>query len=187
MSTQSRTNRSATSQVVRAAATPLLTKIEIGGAIAGLVGGVTMAVVGAILAIAVGDDLWKAPKLIATFVFGLSALAEPGFSAAPVIVGSLIHLLLSALFGALFGSLSCRAWKMPLDYGAPVVLGFVYGLAIWLVAYFIVLPLVNPLLLEIYAPSFLIQNMVYGLMVGMIYSAVRSAPAISFEKEQAGV
>ncbi len=189
MSTQSRVSRSAASQVVRASATPLLTKIEVGGAIAGLVGGITMAVVGAILAIAMGADLWKAAKLISTFVLGLSATAGEGFVAVPVIVGSLIHLSLSALFGALYGALSCRIWKMPLDYGkmpldygAPVVFGFVYGLAIWLIAYFIVLPIVNPLLLEIYAPSFLIQNMVYGMILGMVYAAFRSAPYIHFEK-----
>ena len=181
MSTQLRIDRSATAKVVRASATPLLTKIEASGAIAGLVGGVTMAVVGAILAIAMGADLWKAPKLIATFVLGLSATAGTGFVVLPVIIGSLIHLALSALFGVLYGVLSCRIWKMPLDYGAPVVFGFVYGLAIWLVAYFVVLPVVNPLLLEIYAPSFLIQNMVYGMILGMTYAAFRSAPYIHFE------
>lgn len=185
MSTQSRMNRAATSRVMSASTTPLLTKIEVGGALAGLVGGIVMAIVGALLAIAMGGDLWKAPKLIATFAFGLSATAAPGFAAGPVIVGSLIHLALSSLFGALFGTLTCRFWKMPLDYGAPVVLGFIYGLTIWLIAYFVVLPLLNPLLLEIYAPSFLIQNMVYGLMVGMIYSAVRSAPAMTLEPREA--
>ncbi len=182
MSTQSRVSRSGASQAVRASAAPLLTKIEVGGAVAGLVGGIMMAVVGAILAIAMGADLWKAAKLISTFVLGLGATAGEGFVAVPVIVGSLIHLSLSALFGALYGALSCRIWKMPLDYGAPVVFGFVYGLAIWLIAYFIVLPIVNPLLLEIYAPSFLIQNMVYGMILGMVYAAVRSAPYIHFEK-----
>ena len=94
MSTQLRIDRSATAQVVRVSAAPLLTKIEVSGAVAGLVGGVTMAVVGAILAIAMGADLWKAPKLIATFVLGLGATAGTGFVALPVIIGSLIHLAL---------------------------------------------------------------------------------------------
>ena len=117
------------------------TNVEVSGALAGLVGGVMMAIVGAILALAIGDDLWKAPKLIATFVVSPDSVAAPGFLAGPVIIGSMIHLALSVLFGVGFGILTTRIWKMPLAYGAPMVFGFVYGLAIWLIAYFIVLPL----------------------------------------------
>ncbi len=150
-------------------------RVEPGGALAGLIGGVMMAIIGAVLALAVGDDLWKAPKLIATFVVSPDMVAAPGFLAGPVIIGSLIHLALSALFGIGFGVLTTRIWNMPLSYGAPMVLGFVYGLAIWLVAYFVVLPLVNPLVLEIYAPAFLIQNLAYGLTTGLVYGILRSS------------
>lgn len=150
-------------------------QIEWSGLIAGLIGGVMMAIVGAALAIAIGDDLWKAPKLIATFVVSSDAIAAPGFLAGPVVIGSLIHLLLSALFGVGFSVLITRIWRMPLTYGAPMVLGLVYGLAIWLVAYFIVLPLINPLVLTIYAPSFLIQNLTYGISTGLAYGVLHSA------------
>jgi len=151
------------------------TNVEVSGALAGLVGGVMMAIVGAILALAIGDDLWKAPKLIATFVVSPDSVAAPGFLAGPVIIGSVIHLALSVLFGLGFGILTTRIWKMPLAYGAPMVFGFVYGLAIWLIAYFIVLPLLNPLILEIYAPSFLIQNLTYGISVGLAYGLLHSS------------
>lgn len=151
------------------------TSVEVSGALAGLVGGVMMAIVGAILALAIGDDLWKAPKLIATFVVSPDTAATPGFLAGPVIIGSVIHLTLSALFGVGFGILTTRLWKMPLAYGAPMVFGFVYGLAIWLIAYFIVLPLLNPLILDIYAPSFLIQNLTYGISVGLAYGFLHSS------------
>jgi uncharacterized membrane protein YagU involved in acid resistance len=151
------------------------TSVEMSGALAGLVGGVMMAIVGAILALAIGDDLWKAPKLIATFVVSPDSAAAPGFLAGPVIIGSMIHLALSVLFGVGFGILTTRIWKMPLAYGAPMVFGFVYGLAIWLIAYFIVLPLINPLILEIYAPSFLIQNLTYGISVGLAYGLLHAS------------
>ncbi len=151
------------------------TSVEMSGALAGLVGGVMMAIVGAILALTIGDDLWKAPKLIATFVVSPDTVATPGFLAGPVIIGSVIHLTLSVLFGVGFGILTTRLWKMPLAYGAPMVFGFVYGLAIWLIAYFIVLPLLNPLILDIYAPSFLIQNLTYGVSVGLAYGFLHSS------------
>ncbi|MCS6940362.1 MAG: hypothetical protein RMJ55_12280 [Roseiflexaceae bacterium] len=153
-------------------------RVELSGAFAGLIGGVMMAIVGAALAIAIGDDLWKAPKLIATFVVSPDTVATPGFLAGPVVIGSLIHLALSTLFGIGFGILTTRIWNMPLSYGAPMVLGFVYGLAIWLIAYFIVLPIVNPLVLEIYAPAFLIQNLTYGLTTGLAYGVLRSLSGV---------
>mgnify|MGYP001034623723 CR=1 FL=1 len=163
-------------------------RVEVSGALAGLIGGVMMAIIGAALAIAIGDDLWKAPKLISTFVVNPDVAATPGFLAGPVIIGSLIHLVLSALFGIGFGILTTRIWNMPLSYGAPMVLGFVYGLAIWLIAYFVVLPLVNPLVLEIYAPAFLIQNLTYGLSTGLVYgilrSSLRSEPSVKERSER---
>lgn len=153
-------------------------RVEVSGALAGLIGGMMMAIVGAALAIAIGDDLWKAPKLIATFVVSPDMIATPGFLAGPVIIGSLIHLTLSALFGVGFGALTTRVWNMPLSYGAPMVLGFVYGLAIWLIAYFVALPLINPLIREIYAPAFLIQNLTYGLTTGLAYGILRSSSGV---------
>lgn len=159
-------------------------RVEVSGALAGLIGGVMMAIVGAALAIAIGDDLWKAPKLIATFVVSPDTIATPGFLAGPVIIGSLIHLALSTLFGIGFGILTTRIWNMPLSYGAPMVLGFVYGLAIWLIAYFIALPLVNPLILEIYAPAFLIQNLTYGLATGLTYGILRSPSRVEPSLEE---
>jgi uncharacterized membrane protein YagU involved in acid resistance len=152
---------------------PATRKIESAGAVAGLVGGVAMAVVGALIATAMSTDIWLTPERIAALVFGPVAAATPGFDAAPVIVGSLLHLALSALFGAVYALLISKVLRVTTEYGAPVVGGLVYGLLIWLVAYFIVLPVLNPLLLDVYAPSFIIQNLVYGTVLGLVYMVVR--------------
>ena len=58
----------------------------------------------------------------------------------------------------------------------PVLAGLIYGLMIWFVAYFLVLPVLNPAMLDTYAPSFVIQHMVYGVVTGLIYSVLRPAP-----------
>jgi uncharacterized membrane protein YagU involved in acid resistance len=152
---------------------PATRKIEIAGAVSGLIGGVAMAVVGALIATAMSTDIWLTPERIAALVFGPVAAATPGFDAAPVIVGSLLHLALSALFGAVYALLISKVLRVTTEYGAPVVGGLVYGLLIWLVAYFIVLPVLNPLLLDVYAPSFIIQNLVYGTVLGLVYMVVR--------------
>jgi hypothetical protein len=148
-------------------------KIEVAGALAGLAGGIAMSAIGALISFAIQESVWRTPKQIAAFLFGSTALASPGFDFAPVLVGSLIHLALSMLFGVLYAILISRVFRVTTEYGAPVVGGLVYGLLIWLVAYFIVVPILNPALLDVYAPSFIIQNLVYGTVVGLVYMVVR--------------
>jgi len=146
----------------------------LGGAVAGLIGGAAMTIVGAILATSVGNDVWLEARQIATMVYGPAALSDPGIG--PIVVGTLLHLLISALLGAVFGIVSRRWLHLPSDYGMPVWIGVSYGIMIWLVAYFVVLPLVNPALLTTYAPSFIIQNLVYGIVTGLVYTQLRPAP-----------
>src|SRR6266542_731710 len=51
-------------------------------------------------------------------------------------------------------SYSARWLPLPSDFGIPVVAGLAYGLLVWLVAYFVVLPVADPWLLDSYAPAF---------------------------------
>ena len=157
-------------------ASPIPNVIGLGGAIAGLAGGVAMAVVAALLSASMGQDIWHESKRIAVIVYGPSALAVSGFDPGPVLVGTLIHLLVSAVLGAIFGIVTRRWLHLTSDFGTPVMAGLVYGLLIWMVAYFAVLPLLNPALLEIYAPAFIIQHVVYGVVLGLVYMWLRPQP-----------
>jgi hypothetical protein len=151
---------------------PLPDIVGLGGAVAGIGGGIAMALVGALIALATGTDVWLAPKLIASAIGG-SANVSPGFELGPVALGSLLHLINSALLGALFGIVVRRIFKLPSSFGIPLVSGLIYGLAIWFVAYFMVLPILNPGLSAVYAPAFIIQNLTYGVVLGILYSYLR--------------
>jgi len=144
----------------------------LGGAIAGIGGGVAMMIAAALLSTAMGQDIWREPREIAIPFFG--AAAQSGW--APIAVGTLVHFIVAALFGALFGIVSRRLLGLPSDYGAQVLAGLIYGMALWVLAYFVVLPIVNPALLDTYAPSFIIQHLVYGVVTGLIYTQLRPAP-----------
>ena len=115
----------------QSSASPLPDVIGLGGAIAGLAGGVAMAVVAALLSASMGQDIWHEPKRIAAIVYGPAALAASGFDLGPVLVGTLIHLLVSALLGAIFGIVTRRWLHLTSDFGTPVMAGLVYGLLIW--------------------------------------------------------
>lgn len=153
-------------------ASPLPNIIGLGGALAGLAGGLAMAIVGAIISLVLNGDIWLEAKQIASVVYGTS-VNRPGFEAGPVLVGTIIHLTISAGLGAAYGIVLRRVLKLPSDVGVPLVAGLIYGLMIWFVAYFVVLPSANPSLLQTYAPAFVVQHLVYGLVTGLVYSLLR--------------
>jgi hypothetical protein len=155
---------------------PLPDVMGLGGAIAGLGGGVAMAIIAAILSVSIGHDMWYQPKVISSLVLGQQVLVDQGFAVGPVLVGTLIHLVVSTILGAIFGILTGRVLHLPSDFGVPLVAGLVYGLMIWLVAYFVVVPGIAPRLLEVYPPTFIIQNVVYGIVTGLLYGWLRPRP-----------
>jgi hypothetical protein len=152
---------------------PLPDIVGLGGAVAGIGGGIAMAFVGFLLALARGDDIWFAPKQIAAAFVATPASNQPGFVFWPVVAGSLAHLVISIVLGAIFGIVTRRFLKLPMNFGIPVVAGLIYGLIIWLIAYFVFFPIMNPTLLQTYAPDFIIQNMTYGVVLGALYSLLR--------------
>jgi hypothetical protein len=160
----------------RSAISPLPDVVGLGGALAGLAGGLAMAIVAALLSASMGQDIWHESKRIAAIVYGPAALAAAGFDLGPVLVGSLLHLVVSAVLGAIFGIVTRRWLGLTSDFGTPVLAGLIYGMLVWLVAYFVVLPLLNPALLEVYAPAFIIQHVAYGIVTGLVYMWLRPQP-----------
>ena len=94
-----------------------------------------MTAVAMVLAGWYGYDIWVPLKAIAGFVLGPSAMAQVGFMAGPVLLGLLIHLAVAALLGAVFGLVTRNVLRLPSDYGVPAVVGLVFGLLLWLVAF----------------------------------------------------
>lgn len=95
------------------------------GAVAGIVAGVVFLVLSMIYTAVVGPGVWAAPRMIATIVGFEMA---PVFAAVPVIVGLILHFLLSAVYGAVFALVMGSA-------GRAVVLaaGIVFGLALYVI------------------------------------------------------
>ena len=95
------------------------------GAIAGLCGGVAMALAMAALSWAAGEGLWLLPRRLGAIVLGPAALERNGN--VTLAFGLALHLALSAAFGALFASiadgLTHEFWMTALAY----------ALALWVV------------------------------------------------------
>jgi len=161
---------------LRPVVSPLPDVIGLGGTIAGLIGGLAMAVVAAIISFMQGGDIWLESKQIATVVYGRAALAQVGFNPGPVLVGTLLHFATSAALGAIFGIVTRRLLQLTSDFGTYVLAGLIYGMLVWLLAFFVVLPLFNRALLDSYAPSFIVQHLVYGAVTGLVYTVLRPEP-----------
>jgi hypothetical protein len=162
-------------QLIQRRAVSLPDMLGLGGALAGLAGGVAMWSGAALLAGSYGYDIWFQSKAIASLVLGSSAIAQAGFAAGPVLVGLLIHLAVSVLLGALFGIVTRRIFRLPTDFGVPAVTGLVFGLLTWLAAY-VILPALGPQLMAVYAPAFIIQHIVYGTITGLVFGLLRPHP-----------
>src|SRR5690349_17110821 len=69
----------------------------LGGAISGLIGGAAMMVTAALITSSLGHDIWLEARQIAAFFYGSDALTMPGTINGPVILGTFIHFLVSAV------------------------------------------------------------------------------------------
>src|SRR5215208_5564490 len=125
----------------RRAGAPLPDRIGLAGALAGLGGGLAMTLIGALLSHALDQDRWLQLKEIASVVFGPALAAQLGFVAGPIMIGALLQLGLAALLGALFEFLMRRIARRQSIYGLPEIAGLIYGLLIWLAAFFAVIPM----------------------------------------------
>jgi hypothetical protein len=86
--------------------------------------------------------IWAAVKVPACPFVGERAL-DPGFDASVVLLGIVSHLVLSICWGVLFGLIAHR-----LSRRATIALGVPWGILIWLVSYWVLLPLVGAAPLE---------------------------------------
>jgi uncharacterized membrane protein YdjX (TVP38/TMEM64 family) len=114
-------------------------RINMGGAIyAGVMAGTNaaifmlMAAMG--FAVVMGQEKWAPVKMIAITFLDHSWLDRPGFQMVPILVGMTIHFATAIGFGAIFSLLGGR-----LSNKQAIGWGIVYGLAIWLFLFLLVL------------------------------------------------
>src|SRR5215207_5236358 len=118
--------------------------VGLAGAVAGFLAGAVMVLFSPLLSLISGVDIWTPPKLIAATVMSPGVVDTPGFVLVPVLVGALIHFATSVFLGFIFGLFFHRLMHLTTEYGMPLLVGLVYGLLTFVVAYGFVLPMLNP-------------------------------------------
>jgi uncharacterized membrane protein YagU involved in acid resistance len=140
------------------------------GAIAGLIAGVVMAMWAMIVAAVMGVGLLAPPQMIAEPFFGPYRMGT--FSAAAFVVGLMVHMMFSAVFGVIFALI----WQRIARGGVVAVLGgMVYGVIVWAVMGYVVSPIVGAhITQEMPTWAWIVAHLMFGVVLG-VWPVLRSA------------
>jgi hypothetical protein len=147
------------------------------GIIGGFLGGIGMAIVAMATVPFIGHSIWFPINLVAAAVLrNLQTPPSPEtldqFMPLALIVGLVIHLLLSTLVGTLFALL------LPTMPGSAFIWSLITGPILWAIVNFVALPLVNPIMSQrVDTTSFIIAHVVYSLVLGWWVARYPKVPA----------
>ncbi len=134
------------------------------GAVGGMAAGAVFAAVTMWFTASLGDPAKMPLLMIAAMVQGQDALTS---GTANPILGAVVHMLLSAVFGMAFALLATRLHSN----SAVAVAGVLYGTVLYLVNFLIVAPLLFPWFTKANQPFELAIHVVFGALVS--FAALR--------------
>lgn len=134
------------------------------GAVAGIVAGVAQGMLVMAYTLVARSDALLPLKEIGAFV------TRPNWQTnGSAVIGLLIHMMFTAGLGVAFGLL-----VLALNIDGILILAIVgtaVGLVDWLVARYLVLPAIDPVLLDVFAtPMGLVGHLMYGLVLGIVFA-----------------
>jgi uncharacterized membrane protein YagU involved in acid resistance len=141
------------------------------GITAGLIAGIIFAMMEIAGAAMMGNPPLMPVRMFASVVLGQGAMQGP--LGVPLVVGTIAHLVLSAIFGIVYGLLAARTSEATkTSFGRQAGLGILFGLVVWLVNFHIIARVLYPWFLG--APQFL-QAMMHGLFFGLPLALIYAA------------
>lgn len=118
------------------------------GAFGGAAAGIVYLMVEQVLAVLRGRPAEEPFRLFASVILGERALA-PSFSAShAVLIGSLVALVASTVFGLAFAVLTCRHPGLAATVGTLIIAGGTYGGGLWMLCFYVLGILFWPWLTE---------------------------------------
>lgn len=134
--------------------------------LAGLIASVVMGMVQMIYEAVAGAGFWAPVVFIAaTILRNLQHVSIPvPFLIGPVVLGLMGHMMNSVVLGLSF------SWIVGGLRGATNLLmaGVVYGLVVFVAMWYLVVPAIDPVLLHLNMPVFLIAHVMWGAALGLV-------------------
>ena len=139
----------------------------------GLAGGIAMAVLACAYGVLKAGSIWYPINLLAAVVYAESLKLGPAklysFYADSFAIALVLHIIVSALVGLLYGAM------LPMFARRPIVLGGLIGPVLWSGLLYTFLGLLNPLLAShIDWPWFIASQVAFGIVAGFV--VVRESP-----------
>ena len=139
----------------------------------GLAGSVAMAVLACAYGVLKAGSIWYPVNLLAAVVYAESLKLGPtqlySFHADSFAIALVLHIIVSALVGLLYGAM------LPMFAHRPIVLGGLIGPVLWSGLLYTFLGLLNPLLAShIDWPWFVASQVAFGIVAGFV--VVRESP-----------
>jgi hypothetical protein len=144
----------------------------------GLAGSVAMAVLACTYGVLKAGSIWYPINLLAAVVYAESLKLGPAqlysFHADTFAIAVVLHVLVSALVGLLYGAM------LPMFAHRPIVLGGLIGPVLWSGLLYTMLGLLNPLLAShIDWPWFIASQVAFGIVAGLV--VMRESPMTTRE------
>jgi uncharacterized OsmC-like protein len=141
------------------------------GAIGGILGGVMMAVWLMFILWLTGIGFWTLLNLISNTFWRAAPLGDT-FSGPAVIIGLVVHVLMSLLFGSL---IAIAAWWLPGPRSLIIAAGALFGPSLWLVMQYGIWRAVDPAAAQVITPwVFAVAHLIFGLLAASAAAIITS-------------
>lgn len=147
------------------------------GVMGGLIGGIAMAMIMMVVTALDGMGFLKPLYLIAA-TFHPAWAMQTAFSAGPILIGAMLHMMMSAAFGLVFAVGLALLRRSGMTTALWVGTGMVWGVMVLLVNQNIVLPIVDPAMATATSGLlvwWLLAHLMFGVVLGAIAASIRPA------------
>ncbi len=119
-------------------------------------------------------------RLISSMVLGVDALSPTFPVVTATVVGIIVHMVLSAIFGVIFFYLLALFNQLDSPASLLLLYGSLFGLALWIVNFLIIAPIVFPqfTLVDQFWNGFVAHTFFYGTVIGGYAASVLPGRAV---------
>lgn len=118
------------------------------GIVAGLVAGIALGLAQFMIAAAREEPALTPLRVVASLLLGQSALESSTSTALVIILGTVLHILLSIVFGVVFVAILALTFQLSARRWLLIGYGFLFGFILWEVNFLAILPVVYPALIS---------------------------------------
>ncbi|MBI4320837.1 MAG: hypothetical protein HY675_20280 [Chloroflexi bacterium] len=145
------------------------------GVIGGVIAGIVFAMFEMVVAMVMGGSFFDPLRMIGSMALGSGALLPTYPLATAAIVGLVMHMMLSAIYGVIFVYLLAYTNQLAGSTSLLLLYGSLVGLGLWIVNFLIIAPFVWPqfTMVNQFWMGFVAHTFFYGTVIGGYIAAVR--------------